>query len=184
MIHVTRKQFIQSVLLTAATVAGCKRSAYSATKVYGFQHHETTGVTSHIRVGEREQAIDFAGDSDVCALDRLYGLRTGVFLPLTDGKHLFVVGELSRVESWTPGGANGADTEPFRDFRLHDWYVVAPFEEWRNVPGDEPVQTIPRTALRTTDFDVRTTSTLPFDPRRYQKTPAEHRLCAARLAGR
>lgn len=111
----------------------------------------------------------------------MYGLKPDVFLPLADGGHLFLVGELSKSESYTPSDPRRAQSELFRYFRLHDWYAVVPFEEWRDIDGEESPRNFPRTDLRITDFDIRVTRNLFFDPHYYQKTQDEHQQYAARF---
>ena len=191
--YITKKELLRLFLsLITVTGSGCAKptrkpdlptdTIYSPRNLYGFQHHETTGVTSFIRVGGREQPIQFASDSSRQALDLLYGLRSDVFLPLTDGKHLFVVGELSRTESQTRGGANRANSEPFRAFRLRGWYIVVPFEQWHGLEAAEQPRKITRTELRADDFDSSTLPGLFFTPRRYQKTQAEHWQFVAQYA--
>lgn len=78
----TRKDFLQASLIVAGTgmLSACdeqsgekrlvvnekanKQATFLPKTVYPFEHHETTGVTSFLKIGTNNQAIQFANDGD------------------------------------------------------------------------------------------------------------------------
>ena len=100
-------------------------------QTFGYVFRETTGLTSHVLLpGGREVAVQFRADSDPVALRSLRALRWNVLYPNARGKRMFLVGGLDHVVRHTPSRLNMAQSEPYREFTLRDWYVIAPFEEW------------------------------------------------------
>jgi len=100
-------------------------------QTFGYVFRQTTGLTSHVLLPEgREVAVQFGADSDPIALRSLRALRWNVLYPNARGERMFLVGGLHHVVRHTPSRLNMAQSEPYREFTLRDWYVVAPFEEW------------------------------------------------------
>ena len=124
------------VFITCLLVSSCTLTKQTHIDTYGYIFHETTGITRAILLDGTETKIKFTTDSDKIALDTLTSLDWPVLYPSGDGKHIFVQGHLSNKVRWTPDLPNMAATEPFKEFRLTNWYIITPFkrinfvEEW------------------------------------------------------
>lgn len=105
-------------------------------KKFAFVHHETTGITSYVIAKGKEMAIQFSADSDPLAVKSLNALNSRVFLPNTDGKKLFLIGQLFAEPKRTPSCDKCPAAEQYREFRLVDWYINTPFRVVREDCGD------------------------------------------------
>lgn len=128
-------------ILTATILficAGC--TTHYPINTYGLVHKEATGITTYILHDGKEIPIMFAPDSKRQALEALRALKWNVFLPNTDGKNLFVSGELGKNKKLTPHGVGRATSEAYFDFKLVKWHLKTPFTRayWKGgvwVPG-------------------------------------------------
>lgn len=125
-------------LLVACVLAGaCSPESGSRVETFGYVFHETTGITTRVLEDGKESAIRFAPGSDPIALRMLTSLDWRTLYPNGNGGRIFVEGELGRVVHWTAKEPDKAQSEPYREFRLADWYIVTPYE--RMVVVDESV---------------------------------------------
>lgn len=97
-------------------------------KTYGFVHEETTGITSFVIISGKKMPIEFHKDSDRLAVNSLYALNWKIFLPNTSGKKLFLIGQYFPEPRHTRVCRGCADSEEYREFKLLDWYIIAPFK--------------------------------------------------------
>lgn len=119
-------------LAIVVLIAGCG----APPRAYPFVHMETTGLTTAVLVDGERVTIAWDPASDARALASLDALRSETFLDVaTRGSALRVVGVLAPEMRQTTAVAQGAASEPYRSFVLHDWYVVVPFV--RFVPASE-----------------------------------------------
>ena len=125
-------------ILTATILlvcAGC--TTHYPINTYGLVHKETTGITTYILHGGKEIPIMFSPDSEQQALEALRALKWNVFLPNTNGKNLFVTGELGKGKKFTPHGVSRPASEKYFDFRLVTWHLKIPFKKAYLKNGDE-----------------------------------------------
>jgi hypothetical protein len=125
-------------------------------KTFGYRHAETTGITESVEIEPgRTVLIRFHKDSDPAAFRSLRALNWNVLYPNSDDTHLFIVGELLPAVQQTPDSPNRAQSEPYQEFRLRDWYLLTPFETWNEprgwLPGD-PFARRWRNTLKSSDF--------------------------------
>ena len=115
-------------ILAAATLFVCSGCAtHFPVNTYGLVHKETTGITTYVLYDGKKTPIMFSPDSERQALEALRALKWNVFLPNTDGKHLFVTGELGKGKKFTPHGVGRPASEAYFDFRLVTWHLKTPF---------------------------------------------------------
>jgi hypothetical protein len=141
-------------------------------KTYGFVHWETTGITSYVIVNGKEKPILFSPDSDPLAMRSFDALNPRILLPNTDGKKLFLMGQYFSEPKHTRSCPGCAGSEEYREFKLVDWYIIAPFKVVREDCG--PCPYLRAENLRTksslelkdfADFDGRDN----MDVRRFQR---------------
>lgn len=141
-------------------------------KTYGFLHSETTGITSYVIINGKKKPIQFRSDSDPLAMKSFDALHSRILLPNTDGKKLFLIGQYFSAPKRTRSCPQCADSEEYREFKLVDWYIIAPFRVVREDCG--PCPYLRAENLRTksglelkdfNDFDGRDN----LDVRRFQR---------------
>jgi|SRR6266542_2898164 len=97
-------------------------------KTYGFVHMETTGITSYLIVNGKEKPILFSPDSDPLAMRSFNALNSRILFPNADGKKLFLIGQYFAEPKHTRSCPQCAGSEEYREFKLIDWYIIAPFK--------------------------------------------------------
>jgi hypothetical protein len=125
-------------------------------QTFAFSHHETTGITSFLRVKGKEKAILFGPRSNRLALDALDALKVDIFLPNTsewmDGENIYLRGYLDPVVKYTP--SEPVFREPYQEFTLVDWYIVTPFIERQGYEfSPTEIRKVKRRRLRLDDFE-------------------------------
>ena len=123
---------------------------------YGFVHHETTGITSHVMINGQERPIQFRSDSDPVALNALRALKWEVFLPNANGQKLFLIGQYFAEPKRTPSCERCPTAQEYHEFKLVDWYLPTPFKATREDCEDCPYlleeNLRERSRLEPTDF--------------------------------
>ncbi len=126
-------------------------------KTYGFLHSETTGITSYVIINGKAKPIQFRADSDPFAMKSFDALKPRISLPNTDGKKLFLIGQYFSAPKHTHSCPQCADSEEYREFKLVDWFIIAPFKVVRDDCGPcaylRPENLRTKTALELKDFD-------------------------------
>jgi hypothetical protein len=129
-----KRYLIILVLIFIILILGCNKSQSNE---YGFIHCETTGITSYIVDEGEEIPIKFHKDSNQLAVKSLYGLKWNILYANSDGKTIYLVGELYNKKHHTPTQSNMATSEEYYEFKLIKWYILTPFKEI--IEGDTPL---------------------------------------------
>lgn len=127
-------------------------------KTYGFLHSETTGITSYVIIIGKAKPIQFHPDSDPLAMKSFNALKARISLPNTDGKKLFLIGQYFSAPKHTRSCPQCADSEEYREFKLVDWFIIAPFKVVREGCDGlcaylRPENLRTKTGLELKDFD-------------------------------
>jgi hypothetical protein len=127
-------------------------------KTYGFLHEETTGITSYVVINGKAKPIQFRPDSDPLAMKSFDALKPRISLPNTDGKKVFLIGQYFSAPKHTRSCPQCADSQEYREFKLVDWFIIAPFKVIREDCDGlcaylRPENLRTKTGLELKDFD-------------------------------
>jgi len=148
---------LRFLLVTCFLTCSCAPVSSPRVETFGYVLRETTGITTSVIQGEKEMAILFTPNSDPIALRTLRSLDWRTLYPNANGHHIFVKGSLDNNVHWTPNEPNMAQSEPYRQFRLVNWYIVTPYERLVLVNESLPLKLKKevRQSLKTDDFEGR-----------------------------
>lgn len=132
--------------------------AEPAVQTYSYEVCNCAGLTQIVKLDGEDVFIKFRADSDRLAVAALAALKHDVAEPNLDGHHIFITGQLYAEPQYELPLCQGCrERQKYYYFRLMNWYLITPFEEYRwvadaTVPsGYSPVMT-PRDSLQLEDF--------------------------------
>lgn len=134
---------------------GCTN--YEPIRTYGFMHKETSVITGYIIYDEKEIPIKLSNRSDRQALDSFSALKWNIVLANSDGKTIYITGELGKDKKYTTSDSGHTSRSSYYDFKIIEWYIKPPFKrlDWKGgipAPGDNML-TEQTMHLNTDDFD-------------------------------
>lgn len=131
-----------ALFVAASALLGACAAPPAEPQVYPYAVKPGAAVESRVLADGKETAIRFAADSDPRQLAILLALRSQVTGPsassLRDSR-IVVKGILRPGEKTAGPALPGGEAEPYREFTLLEWKMMAPFKEYVP-PSKDPAE--------------------------------------------